>query len=154
MFIETLKVRIKRCLPEQPSAKLHDDTVETALRAWMRDRLVDEAKRFCRRYSQRLETDFAGCRVSTLTTRWGSCGSNGIISLDWHLVFGPKRVLEYVVAHEMTHRVERNHSDAFWRKLRSVFGDYEREHGWLSENEHMLGYTRIPIFGGKTQNAI
>jgi predicted metal-dependent hydrolase len=65
--------------------------------------------------------------------------------LDWHLVFGPKRVLEYVVAHELTHLIERNHSEAFWRKLRTVFGDYEREHRWLSKNEHLLGYIRVPV---------
>jgi len=132
-------------LPEQSSAKQHDDIVEDALRAWIRDRLVDEAKRFCRRYAARLETDFAGCRISSLSTRWGSCGSSGVVSLDWHLVFGPKRVLEYVVAHELCHRVQRNHSDAFWRVLRSVFGDYEHEHEWLMRNEHMLGYKRIPL---------
>jgi predicted metal-dependent hydrolase len=132
-------------LPEQDSAKQHDDIVENALRVWMRDRLVEDSKRFCRRYAARLETDFSGCRVSSLRTRWGSCGSSGVVSLDWHLVFGPKRVLEYVVAHELCHRVQRNHSDAFWRVLRSVFGDYEHEHEWLMRNEHMLGYKRIPV---------
>ena len=132
-------------LPAQASVKQHDDIVETALQAWMRERLIDETKRFCRRYAQRLEKNFAGSRVSTLKSRWGSCGSNGVVSVDWHLVFGPKRVLEYVVAHELTHLVERNHSDAFWRKLRSVFGDYEHEHSWLAANEHLLGYKRIPI---------
>lgn len=140
-------------LPKQSSAKLHDDVVETALRAWMRERLIDESKRFCRRYASRLGTDFSSCRVSTLTTRWGSCGSNGVVSLDWHLVFGPKRVLEYVVAHEICHRVERNHSDAFWRVLRSVFGDYEHEHEWLMRNEHMLGYNLIPVAEDSVRNS-
>lgn len=135
-------------LPEQASAKQHDDTVENALREWMRDRLVEDAKRFCRRYAARLRTDFAGCRITSLSTRWGSCGSSGVVSLDWHLVFGPKRVLEYIVAHELCHRVERNHSDAFWRLLRSVFGDYEHEQDWLMRNEHMLGYKRIPVTEG------
>ena len=140
-------------LPSQQTAKLHDDTVEDALQGWMRDRLSDEAGKFCRRYAQRLSTEFVGLRIAALRTRWGSCGANGVVSFDWHLVFGPKRVLEYVVAHELAHRIERNHSDAFWRKVRSVFGDYETEHCWLTENEHLLGYVRMPLTVSTPQRA-
>ena len=132
-------------LPAQPSAKLHDDLVEAALQEWMRKRLVVEAGRSSRRYAERLGAHVTGLRIKRLKSRWGSCGANGIVSLDWHLVFGPKRVLEYVVAHELTHLIERNHGEGFWRALRSIFGDYEREHSWLTENEHLLGYKRIPV---------
>lgn len=137
-------------LPLQDTTEKHDDLVEAALRDWLRQRLTEEAKRFCRLYGTRLGVQSKTCRVSALKTRWGSCGANGVVTLDWHLVFGPKRVLEYVVAHELGHMVERNHSKAFWLKLRSVFGDYEREHEWLMRNEHMLGYTRVPIIDQNT----
>ncbi len=132
-------------LPAQTTAQQHDDTVESALQDWMRERLADEARRCARRYEKHLETHLAGLRVTRLKSRWGSCGTNGIVTLDWHLVFGPKRVLEYVVAHELAHLVERNHDDAFWRTLRGIFGDYEQEHLWLTKNEHLLGYRRIPV---------
>lgn len=132
-------------LPDQPSPSEHDDIVETALQHWMRDRLGQEARRFCQQYAKRLSTDYAGLRIVPLSTRWGSCGANGIVSLDWHLVFAPKRVVEYVVAHELAHRIERNHGDAFWKTVRAAFGDYEREHDWLARNEHLLGYKRIPL---------
>lgn len=80
-----------------------------------------------------------------LKSRWGSCGESGVVSLNWHLVFGPKRVLAYVIAHELTHLVVRNHGEDFWRKLRSVIGDCQHEHDWLMSNEHLLGYRRIPV---------
>ena len=111
----------------------------------MRARLADEAKRSARRYAQRLETQVSALRVMRLKSRWGSCGQGGVVTLDWHLVFGPKRVLEYVVAHELSHLVERNHDEAFWRTVRRIFGDYEQEHQWLTKNEHLLGYRRIPV---------
>lgn len=111
----------------------------------MRDRLAQEARRFCNRYAERLSTNYAGLRIAPLSSRWGSCGENGIVTLDWHLVFAPKRVVEYVAAHELAHRVERNHGEAFWKTVRAAFGDYEHEHDWLARNEHLLGYKRIPL---------
>lgn len=132
-------------LPAQPSAKLHDDYVETTLQTWMRNTLADEAGRISRRYAEKLRVQVSGQRITRMRTRWGSCGMNGIVSLDWHLVFGPKRVLEYVIVHELAHLVERNHDEAFWRTVRSAFGDYEHEHQWLIKNEHLLGYIRIPV---------
>ena len=40
-------------------------------------------------------------RVAEFVTGWGSCGQSGTIHIDWRLVFAPKRVLEYVVVHEL-----------------------------------------------------
>lgn len=131
-------------LPAQSSPQNHDDTVENALQDWMRARLTEEARRFSRRFGKRLECHATGLRVARLKSRWGSCSASGVVSLDWHLVFGPKRVLEYVVAHEMAHLVIRNHDKAFWRTVRGIFGDYDREHRWLTGNEHLLGYRRVP----------
>lgn len=42
-------------------------------------------------------------RVMDLSQVWGSCGQGGIIHLNWKLVFAPKPVLEYAVAHELSH---------------------------------------------------
>lgn len=122
-----------------------DDVAESQLREWMKQRLQEEAKAFAKRHAKSLDVSVTALRVGSLKSRWGSCGENGIISLDWHLVFGPKKVLSYVIAHELAHLVVRNHGDAFWRKVRSVFGDYQAEHDWLMKNEHLLGYQRIPL---------
>lgn len=129
----------------QPNAQAHDDMVEAALQGWLRERLRKEAQHACARYANALGVEERALRVGELASRWGSCGVRGVISVDWHLVFGPKRVLHYVIAHELAHLVERNHSAKFWLKLRTLFGDYEAEHEWLTKNEHLLGYKRIPV---------
>jgi predicted metal-dependent hydrolase len=123
----------------------YDEFAEVQLRKWMKGRLQEEAKIFAKRYARSLDVSLSSIRIASLASRWGSCGENGVISLDWHLVFGPKRVLSYVIAHELSHMVVRNHSDAFWRKVRAVFGEYQAEHEWLMKNEHLLGYKKIPI---------
>jgi predicted metal-dependent hydrolase len=129
----------------QPTAEQHDALIETALRDWLRDRLRSEARQAIRRYAAALDVQTTSVRVGELTMRWGSCGEKGAVSLDWHLVFAPKRVVHYVIAHELAHLIERNHSTQFWLVVRKAFGEYQAEHDWLTKNEHLLGYQRIPI---------
>lgn len=146
---DTTSVSYKNGISIQLEAKSplesRDDVAEVQLRDWMKQRLQDEARTFAKRHAKTLEVSVAALRVGSLKSRWGSCGENGVVTLDWHLVFGPKKVLSYVIAHELAHLVVRNHGDAFWRKVRSVFGDYQTEHDWLMKNEHLLGYQRIPL---------
>ena len=53
-------------------------------------------------------------RLSSAKTRWGSCSSKDVISLNWRLVFMPPEVIDYVVIHELAHTKEKNHSKNFW----------------------------------------
>lgn len=133
-------------LDENTPLETCDDVAESQLQDWLKLRLQDEARGFVTRHGRSLDVSCSALRISSLKSRWGSCGENGVVSLDWHLVFGPKRVLSYVIAHELTHLVVRNHGDGFWRKLRTIFGDYVLEHDWLMKNEHLLGYRKIPVF--------
>ena len=50
-------------------------------------------------------------------TRWGSCASNGGISLNWRLVLLDPKIQDYVIYHELAHLKEMNHSRRFWRRL-------------------------------------
>jgi len=86
-------------------------------------------------------------RVKPLKHLWGSCGKNGIIHLNWQLIFAPKSVLEYAVVHELCHLQYRNHSPEFWVKVRELLPDYELRKNWLDRNEHSLETSQIGIEG-------
>ncbi len=53
-------------------------------------------------------------RLRAMTTQWGSCSSYGNITLNTALLKLPRHLLEYVIIHELAHRIEKNHSRAFW----------------------------------------
>ena len=69
-----------------------------------------------------LAAQVAGCRppplaLSSARTRWGSCSRQSGIRLNWRLVHLPLALVDYVVAHELAHLVEMNHSARFWLEV-------------------------------------
>lgn len=63
-------------------------------------------------------------RLSSATTRWGSCGSNGNIMLNWRLIHFKHSVIDYVIAHEVAHLREMNHGKNFWREVERLMPDF------------------------------
>lgn len=75
-------------------------------------------------------------RVSVKDTRsrWGSCSAAGDLAFSWRLVMAPEWVLDYVVAHEVAHLVELNHSPAFWSVVALLSSDHARARSWLKKS--------------------
>lgn len=59
--------------------------------------------------------------------QWGSCTSAGVVSLSWRLIFFDDEAIDYVIAHELAHLVEMNHSEAFWQVVAEIDPDWERK---------------------------
>ena len=64
-------------------------------------------------------------------SRWGSCAPGGRLSFNWRLVLAPEWVLDYVVAHEVAHLAQPNHSPAFWAVVAGLNGDARAGRAWL-----------------------
>ncbi|HLO76727.1 MAG TPA: SprT family zinc-dependent metalloprotease [Magnetospirillum sp.] len=79
----------------------------------------------------RLGRKVARITVKDTRSRWGSCSSAGDLAFSWRLVLAPPMVLDYVVAHEVAHLVEMNHSPAFWAVVDQLVGDVRAPKRWL-----------------------
>lgn len=71
-------------------------------------------------------------------SRWGSCARGGRLSFNWRLVLAPDGVLDYVVAHEVAHLEQPNHSRAFWRVVDRLTTDREARRAWLRRHGTQL----------------
>jgi predicted metal-dependent hydrolase len=72
-------------------------------------------------FASRLRTRPPAVKLSDARAQWGSCNHRGEIRLNWRLVQLPPRISDYVVAHEVAHLVELNHSARFWALVESLF---------------------------------
>lgn len=86
-------------------------------------------------YAKKIGKNFEKVSVKDTVSRWGSCASNGNISYSWRLGFAPIFVINYIVAHEVAHLEELNHSYKFWRIVKDIYeGDVNEAQRWLSRN--------------------
>lgn len=73
-------------------------------------------------------------RLKDTTSRWASCAPDRTLSFSWRLVMAPDWVLDYVVAHEVAHLREMNHSPAFWTLCESLTPHRAAATAWLRQN--------------------
>ena len=98
--------------------------IRAAVRAWL---LLQAQQIFTARldhFAPLLQVRWKHLSLSNAATRWGSARSDGSIRLNWRLVHFELPVLDYVVAHELSHLRVMNHSPRFWDTVRSVVPDY------------------------------
>ena len=72
--------------------------------------------------------------VRDTRSRWGSCTARGELNFSWRLILAPPLVLDYLVAHEMGHLREMNHSSRFWSLVESLCPNVEEAERWLKRN--------------------
>jgi predicted metal-dependent hydrolase len=86
------------------------------------------------KYSKLLNVSPKKILLKKLKSRWGSATYRNIINLNIHLLKAPLDVIEYVVLHELSHLIERNHSKRFWKIVSDNMCDYKIKISWLKVN--------------------
>jgi len=84
--------------------------------------------------AERIDRPVAAIRIGDPKSRWGSCNSKGKLAFSWRLLLAPEAVLTYVVAHEVAHLREMNHSPRFWGWVERLHQDIETPRRWLKTN--------------------
>lgn len=82
--------------------------------------------------------DVRRVQVRDQRSRWGSCSRQGTISLNWRLVQVPLFVRDYLIAHELAHLRQMNHSRRFWSVVEEFYPAWKEAERWLRENGRRL----------------
>lgn len=86
------------------------------------------------------QKDLTGIFLKYNTTNWGSCSTRGNVNLSTRLLFAPDDVIDYVIIHELSHLIEMNHSDRFWKIVRDIMPNYREKEIWLKKNGHLCNF--------------
>lgn len=117
------------CRPEHLHRRVKDFLKEAA-----RDVLAELAAQ----KQDRLSLQPKEIRVVDPRTRWGSCSHDGRLMFSWRLILAPPAVLDYLVAHEVAHRLHMNHGRKFWTLCASLTEDAAAARRWLRKNGNLL----------------
>lgn len=131
--IDPTQRRTGQCLPDgQGRAALYLGLPQGAQAAQIRDAAQAWFMRQARthftarldHFAPRLGVQYQSLRLSSAATRWGSARSDGSIRLNWRLLHYRESIIDYVVAHELSHLRVMDHSPRFWDVVHSVVPDY------------------------------
>jgi hypothetical protein len=114
-------------------------TLRRLLRGWVVTRARASLPALAERFATHAGHELAGVQVRTQRTRWGSCSTRRVLSLNAAILFQPPEVLRYLLAHEVAHLRHMNHSRAFWATVATL------EPNWRELDHQLLrGWERVP----------
>ena len=113
--------------------------MRAAIRQALSKRALARIRERLDRCAPRIGVEFGRVAVRDQRSRWGSCSAKGNLNFNWKLIMAPPEVLDYVVIHELCHRIEFNHSPRFWQLVRDQMPEYEDWKKWLKRHGSELG---------------
>jgi hypothetical protein len=126
------------CLPADAGEQQLKDRVQGWLQAEARNVFAERLPL----YAEKLEVRYQSFALSSATTQWGSCTADGKIRLNWRLIHFSLPLIDYVIAHELAHLREMNHSPRFWATVQSIFPEFQSAKKALREHAPET----LPIF--------
>jgi len=122
-------------LPTGLTGPLRDKTIKTLLsRCVAADFLPAITQRVHQLNRQHFKQSIKEVRLKYNHSSWGSCSSTGNINLSTRLLFAPAGVIDYVIIHELAHRLEFNHSPRFWHIVQQAMPHYQEKEAWLKRH--------------------
>ncbi|MDR7038198.1 putative metal-dependent hydrolase [Methylobacterium sp. BE186] len=104
------------------------------VRDWLQREVRADLAEAVARYTAALGQAPTRITIRDTRSRWGSCTARGELNFSWRLILAPPLVLDYLVAHEMAHLREMNHSQRFWSLLGDLCPHVDEAEAWLKRN--------------------
>lgn len=76
--------------------------------------------------------------IKSFKSRWGVCSRDNAITYNWKIMTAPIEIIDYLVCHELSHIVHKNHSRRFYSILSLLDPDYKSHQKFLRENSMAL----------------
>lgn len=90
-----------------------------------------------RYWAQLMGVTYSQVAIRTMKSRWGSCSATGRICINRRLAHYPPQWLDYVVVHELSHRIHLNHSPAFWATVARYYPQWKLVRGAMRNRSNL-----------------
>lgn len=120
--------------------RLDADTVRSALNAWYRQQALivftERMRAIAQKASWTANREIP-LKLRSMRRTWGNCSSKGVIKLNTHLIKAPLSIVDSVIAHELCHLEEMNHSKAYYTLLEGLNPNWQQDRAMLRSQGHI-----------------
>lgn len=106
---------------------------------FLKEKLLSEVLIIADSLKAKYNLHYISIKINKNKTIWGSCSSKADLAFNIKLAMVPPEILHYVIAHEMCHIIEMNHSKNFWSLVAQIHPNYKQAKLWLKANTTRLG---------------
>tara|TARA_A200000113_G_scaffold221499_1_gene233447 strand:- start:158 stop:844 length:687 start_codon:yes stop_codon:yes gene_type:complete len=122
-----------------PKSKLGKaEQVQALLSDWFRVHAKKYLQERTEKFAEVIGVSPTSVSTKNYKARWGSCSTNGAIDYNWKIIQAPKKVIDYIVVHELCHLLEHNHSPKYWSFVEKFMPNSKDSKVWLKENADLL----------------
>lgn len=107
-------------------------------RNWYINQAQKKIEPLAKQYAKNLGVEYNQFKTSEMKYRWASCTPANNIIFNWRIIKAPLYVLHYLVAHELVHLIESNHTERFWNMVSIQVPNYQKAKDWLKANGQLL----------------
>lgn len=119
-------------------AAARTEKIRAQLIKWYSDQAMQILSRKTLALAARLGKTVSKITIKATKTKWGHCTSRGAIQYNWQILLAPEPVVDYLVAHEVSHLIHHDHSPAFWAQVARICPDYLALRRWLKQQGGQL----------------
>lgn len=106
--------------------------------AWLKEEATRVISERASRFADLMGVSYTALNLSDAKTRWGSCSKNNSLNFAWRLIMCPLPAIDYIVVHELSHIVYKNHGEGFWSRVKTVIPNYKEQQDWLALNRKLM----------------
>lgn len=123
-----------------PRSRLSEDAqIRQLLGRWYQQQALKILTQKTAKLTQMMGLECSQVTVKATRSKWGHCTSRGAIQYNWQILLAPEAIVDYLVAHEVSHLLHHNHSAAFWAQVASLCPDYAHRRAWLkAQGMHLM----------------
>ncbi len=121
-------------IPQARYAEFTSEAIRAHIIAWCKTEIKRKVQDVVHLHAPQFQLYPRTVRIKAQKSRWGSCGPNNDVNINWLLILAPPQILEYVVVHELCHIRHKNHSAVFWALVAAHLPAYQECRDWLKQN--------------------
>ncbi len=119
-----------------------DNTTSSNIRKlyldWEKQKATLLFEKWIKKYSKLIKLFPSEILIKPLNTKWGGISKSDTLTINQKLIRAPRKIIDYVIIHELCHLKIPNHDQSFWNLLGRIMPDYEIRKTWLQQNHYLL----------------